>query len=146
MALPEKEESWNYEKASGESQVIHTNVEYEYDEKGNCTKLTQTFADGEILIGEVTYDNTNTEDYIIGLPEEICVYDGEGKTLRKRQGNYNEYGEITELKQFYDLYNYSTNYISYDDYGNIKKVTDSRGATLTYEYDETEYMFVTKIL
>ena len=146
IALPTKEESWTYEKASGENQSINNFIEYEYDEYGNCTKLTQTFSDGKTLVGEFTYDNTNIKDYIIGLPKEICVYDGEEKLLRKRQGEYNEYGELTELKQFYSLYNYSSNYVIYDDYGNIEKVLDGRGAMLIYEYDDTEHMFVTKIL
>ena len=67
------------------------------------------------------------------------------KLLRKRQGEYNEYGELTELKQFYSLYNYSSNYVIYDDYGNIKTVSDSRGATLSYVYDGVEHMFVEEI-
>ncbi len=145
-ALPTKEESWTYEKASGENQSINNFIEYEYDEYGNCTKLTQTFSDGKTLVGEFTYDNTNIKDYIIGLPKEICVYDSDEKLLRKRQGEYNEYGELTELKQFYSLYNYSSNYVIYDDFGNIEKVLDGRGSMLIYEYDDTEHMFVTKIL
>ncbi|MBR6582212.1 MAG: hypothetical protein IKK80_01210, partial [Treponema sp.] len=144
-ALPTKEENWTYEKASGKNQSINNFIEYEYDEYGNCTKLTQTFSDGKTLVGEFTYDNTNIKDYIIGLPKEICVYDGEEKLLRKRQGEYNEYGELTELKQFYSLYNYSSNYVIYDDYGNIKTVSDSRGATLSYVYDGVENMFVEEI-
>ena len=144
-ALPTKEESWTYEKASGKNHAINNFIEYEYDEYGNCTKLTQTFSDGKTLVGEFTYDNTNIKDYIIGLPKEICVYDGEEKLLRKRQGEYNEYGELTELKQFYSLYNYSSNYVIYDDYGNIKTVSDSRGATLSYVYDDVENMFVKEI-
>ena len=144
-ALLTKEENWTYEKASGKNQSINNFIEYEYDEYGNCTKLTQTFSDGKTLVGEFTYDNTNIKDYIIGLPKEICVYDGEEKLLRKRQGEYNEYGELTELKQFYSLYNYSSNYVIYDDYGNIKTVSDSRGATLSYVYDGVEHMFVEEI-
>ena len=37
------------------------------------------------------------------------------------------------------------NKFSYDDYGNIKTVSDSRGATLSYKYDGVEHMFVREI-
>ena len=47
-ALPEKEENWIYEKTSG-NEYIYTSTEYEYDEYGNCTQLTQDFANGEKL-------------------------------------------------------------------------------------------------
>ena len=143
-ALPEKEENWIYEKTSG-NEYIYTSTEYEYDEYGNCTQLTQVFANDEKLIGRISYDNNNTTDYIIGLPTEICVYDKNYNLLRKREGSYNEYGELTELRQFYTLYEYSVNTLTYDEYGNISSVKDSIGATLSYIYDEDENMFVKEI-
>ena len=144
-ALPEKEESWTYEKTSGTTNVIHTSTIYEYDEYGNCTKVTQDFGDGERLVGKVEYDNSNVADYIIGLPVDICVYDANGNLLRHRAGKYNGFGELVELYQYFDSYNHSTNILSYDEYGNIKRVSDSRGATLSYVYDNQENMFVTEI-
>ena len=39
----------------------------------------------------------------------------------------------------------STNKLTYDDYGNIETVSDSRGATLSYKYDGVEHMFVKEI-
>ena len=117
-ALPEKEENWTYEKTSG-NEYIYTSTEYEYDEYGNCTQLTQGFGNGEKLIGRISYDNNNTTEYIIGLPTEISVYDKNGNLFRKREGSYNEYGELTELRQFYTLYEYSVNTLTYDKYGNL---------------------------
>ena len=143
--LPEKEESWIYEKATGENQYIYTYIEYEYDGYGNCTQLIQGFADGEKLIGRISYDNDNTTDYIIGLPTQICVYDKDDNLLRKREGSYNKYGELTALRQFFTKTDYSVNTITYDEYGNISRVKDSLGATLSYVYDSTEKMFVTEI-
>ena len=144
-ALPEREESWTYEKSSGTGNYIHTTTGYEYDGYGNCTKITQNFGDGERLVGEIAYDNTDTENYIIGLPVDIRVHDSNGKLLRHRAGIYDDRGQLTELRQYYDPYSFSANRISYDKYGNISSMTDSRRATLGYKYDSTENMFVTEI-
>ncbi|MDY4578635.1 MAG: hypothetical protein SO471_11940, partial [Anaerobutyricum hallii] len=35
--------------------------------------------------------------------------------------------------------------MTYDKFGNIKRISDSRGATIAYDYDEEENMFVTEI-
>ncbi|MGN0729688.1 RHS repeat domain-containing protein [Treponema sp.] len=145
-AQPECEYSWTYEKSSGTSDFIHAETEYKYDEFGNCIEIKQNFGDGEILLGKVIYDNTNTTDYIVGLPVDIRVYDSKGSLLRHRSGDYDEYGQLKELRQYFDVYNYSSNFLSYDNFGNIKSVSDSRGATLAYTYDTAENIFVTEIL
>ena len=143
--LPIKEESWTYEKSSGTNNYIHLVTEYEYDEYGNCTRVTQDFGDGEKLVGVIQYDNSNTGSYIIGLPTDISVYNASGVLLRHRAGVYNGYGELTELHQYYDSNSYSINKLSYTKHGNIESVKDSRGATLTYKYDDVENMFVKEI-
>ena len=145
VALPEKEECWTYEKSSGASEFIHTATEYKYDGFGNCVEVRQDFGDGESLTAEIIYDNTDTERYIIGLPVDIRVYDSKGKLLRHRSGEYDDKGQLNELHQYYDISNYSLNKLNYDSYGNIKSITDSRGATLDYTYDNDENMFVTEI-
>ena len=145
VALPEREESRTYEKSSGSGNVICTVAEYEYDEYGSCTKVTQDFGDGESLTGEIIYDNSNVADYIIGLPVDIRVYDSDGNLLRHRSGSYDGTGQLTELRQYFDSYNWSSNFLSYDNFGNIKRISDSRDATLSYTYDEDENMFVTEI-
>ena len=143
--LPIKEESWTYEKSSGTNNCIHLVTEYEYDEYGNCTRVTQDFGDGEKLVGVIQHDNSNTGSYIIGLPTDISVYDASGNLLRHRAGVYNGYGELTELHQYYDTNSYSINKLSYTKHGNIESVKDSRGATLSYKYDKDEYMFVNEV-
>ena len=45
-ALTAKEENWTYEKASRNSDCIHTVARYDYDGYGNCTRVTQDFGDG----------------------------------------------------------------------------------------------------
>ena len=144
-AQPKCEYSWTYEKSSGESDSIHTATEYKYDGFGNCIEIKQNFGDGEILLGKVIYDNTNTTDYIVGLPVDIRVYDSNGNLLRHRSGDYDDLGQLKELRQYFDTYNYSVHTLKYDSYGNIKSVTDSRGATLSYKYDKDENMFVNEV-
>ena len=145
VALPAMEESWTFEKASGKDSFIYKATSYEYDGFGNCTQITQDFGDGESLAAEIIYDNTDTESYIIGLPVDIKVYGKDGTLLRHRSGDYDDLGQLTELRQYFDACNYSVNTLKYDSYGNIKSVADSRGATLSYSYDSKENMFVTEI-
>ncbi|WP_276778815.1 toxin TcdB middle/N-terminal domain-containing protein [Treponema succinifaciens] len=144
-ALPSSEKSWTFEKASGKDSFIYTAAEYKYDGFGNCTQITQDFGDGESLSAQVIYDNTDTGNYIIGLPVDIRVYDSKGTLLRHRSGDYDGRGRLTELRRYFDSYNYSVDKFSYDSYGNIKSVTDSRGATLSYKYDKDENMFVNEV-
>ena len=145
VALPAMEESWTFEKASGKDSFIYKAAEYKYDVFGNCIEIKQNFGDGEILLGKVIYDNTNTTDYIVGLPVDIRVYDSNGNLLRHRSGDYDDLGQLKELRQYFDTYNYSVHTLKYDSYGNIKSVTDSRGANLAYTYDKDENMFVNEV-
>ena len=135
------------ELTTGNSEFIHTETEYKYDEFGNCIEIKQNFGDGEILLGKVIYDNTNTTDYIVGLPVDIRVYDSNGNLLRHRSGDYDDLGQLKELRQYWrnNDSSCSRNKLAYDNYGNIKTVSDSRGATLTYKYDDVENMFVKEI-
>ena len=147
-ALPVKEESKIYEKSSGTCCYIATATSYKYDLRyGNCIKITQNFGDGQKLSADITYDNTNATDYIIGLPVDIRVYDSNGNLLRHRSGDYDSLGQLKELRQYWanNESSCSTNKLTYDDYGNIETVSDSRGATLSYKYDGVEHMFVKEI-
>ncbi|UKI54658.1 MAG: hypothetical protein L6V90_08225 [Treponema succinifaciens] len=145
VALPSSEKSWTFEKSSGKDGFIYTAAEYKYDGYGNCVEVRQDFGDGESLAAEIIYDNTDTDNYIIGLPVDIRVYGSNGNLLRHRAGEYNEKGQLKELYQYYDSKNCSVSTLKYDSYGNIKSVADSRGATLSYTYDSKENMFVTEI-
>ena len=145
VALPSSEKSWTFEKASGKDSFIYTATSYEYDGFGNCIEIKQDFGGGESISGIIIYDNTDVENYIIGLPVDIQVYDSKGTLLRHRSGDYDGRGRLTELRRYFDSYNYSVDKFSYDSYGNIKSATDSRGATLSYTYDDDVNMFITRI-
>ena len=150
-ALPVKEESKIYEKSSGNGNYIYSATSYSYDLLyGNCVKVVQDFGDSETLTGEISYKNIDTNSqYITGLPIKILVYGKNGETnpLRLRTGDYDGLGQLKELSQYWANNGSccSTNKLTYDDYGNIKTVSDSRGATLTYKYDDVEHMFVKEI-
>lgn len=150
-ALPVKEESKIYEKSSGDGNYIYSATKYSYDlVYGNCTKVIQDFGDSESLTGEIIYKNIDSEEkYITGLPTKIIVYGKNGETnpLRLRTGDYDSLGQLTELSQYWANNEScrSTNKLTYDGYGNIQTVSDSRGATLSYVYDGVEHMFVKEI-
>ena len=150
-AIPKLEETKTYEKSSGDGNYIYSATKYSYDlVYGNCTKVIQDFGDSESLTGEIIYKNIDTEEkYITGLPTKIIVYGKNGETnpLRLRTGKYDSLGQLTELSQYWANNEScrSTNKLTYDDYGNIKTVSDSRGATLSYKYDDVEHMFVKEI-
>ena len=156
-ALPKLEQSWTYEKSSGLDGVIYSSSEYKYDfdpeseyyeenSYGNCREVTQNFGDGQKITGIIIYDNKNPDDYVVGLPKHIYVYDTKKQyLLRHREGSYNTLGQLTDLKQYYDKDGYSKNTITYDKYGNIESVTDKRGAKLLYTYDGDVNTFVTCI-
>ena len=84
VALPAMEESWTFEKSSGKDGFIYTAAEYKYDGYGNCVEVRQDFGDGESLAAEIIYDNTDTDNYIIGLPVDIKVYGKDGTLLTLR--------------------------------------------------------------
>ena len=73
------------------------------------------------------------------------MYDSNGTLLRHRSGEYDDLGQLTELRQYFDSYNYSVNTLKYDKYGNIASIADGRGATTAYAYDKDENMLVTEI-
>ncbi len=147
-ALPKTEESITYEKNINNVESISsikTVTQYEYDyEFGNCTNITQDLANGQKLTAEIKYVDPDRINYIVSLPFYICVTDTNGKTLRYREGNY-ENGQLINLKQYYNLTSYTENTLSYDKYGNIESIKDSRNAKLFYTYDEATNTFVNSI-
>ena len=138
-ALVKSETVKNYENGK----YLTVNTEYEYDNFGNCEKLTQDFGDGKKLVADISYTEI-TDKYIMGLPYDITVTGSNG-VLRHRWGKYDENGQLEELHQYYNQSAYSVNTLKYDNYGNIIKVSDSRGSTLEYKYDETHNMFLEEI-
>jgi len=146
-AITGKEENWVYEASTGESNYIYTSTEYKYDLYGNCKELCQDFGDGKKISCVITYQY-NKSKYIMAMPDSIMVYNSlpeSGDLIRYREGSYNDYGQLEELKTYYNSNQYSINKLTYDNYGNIISVTDSHNAKITYEYDDNLHMFVEKI-
>ncbi|MDY6031635.1 MAG: toxin TcdB middle/N-terminal domain-containing protein, partial [Treponemataceae bacterium] len=143
VALVKTETSRIYERV-GDGSCIEKTSAYFYDDYGNCTYIEQS-GSGKTLRAQIVYDNSRLGTYVIGLPKDIKVYDGSGRLLRHRSGKYDADGQLTELWQYYTNTAHTSNYLSYDDYGNIASVKDGRGATLSYDYDGEENMFVTEV-
>jgi RHS repeat-associated protein len=127
--------------------------EYEYDEYGNVTKITETMNGSAYRTAEITYwDEDNTSSYttpyiyLHSHPETISVYGADGTLLRKRTGTYNDtYGTLKSLKQYRDSTSYLTNTFTYDDCGNMSSMSDTSGVTITYTYDSTDHQYITAI-
>jgi RHS repeat-associated protein len=83
----------------------------------------------------ITYFN-DTEKYLHSHPESIIVKNETGEVMRKRSAVYNRYGEITALKKYFNQLNYVQSKMTYDRYGNLETITDSRGAYKKFLYNE----------
>lgn len=74
----------------------------------------------------------------------IIVTDG-NNLLRHRTGDYDGKENLVELRQYFDDYGCSLHTFSYDGFGNLISVRDSRGATVSYGYDSVVHQFVESI-
>ena len=148
VCLPASE-AVTYSEADNSGQ-LSTITEYTYDNYYNVTDL------------ETIYNNDNTKqirahiDYkkdtindLYSLPLSIQVYgtdkNGSEELLRKREGDYNEKGQLIELKQYYKDTDFLKTILMYDEYGCIKTITDSTEVSLIYGYDDVLHQFVETI-
>ena len=115
-----------------------------FDDWGNITSYIESVKNGSSVQVEIDYTH-NESKYLHSMPEQIRVYDENGTLLRQRKGNYNNYGELTSLTRQIDSYNSTTTRYEYDDYGNLSKIQDARGAFTQYEYDRDTNQFVESI-
>ncbi|ULQ59047.1 hypothetical protein K7I13_11060 [Brucepastera parasyntrophica] len=111
---------------------------YEYDVLwGNVTVL---YDDGDIkdtsdnLEARISYWH-NDSKYLHSHPSRIEIRDSGGKIVRVREGDYNEYGSLVKLRQYWNEGKYLTHEFTYDGYGNMSSMTNSAGVSLSYRYD-----------
>jgi RHS repeat-associated protein len=134
----------NIPYAESTGQAVKRTVEYEYDDFGNVTKITESgSADSKTLEAEIEYF-ANSSKYIYSKPSLIEVKE-EGKLLRKRSGLYDGNGSLTKLSQFYMQNEHTDISYTYDSYGNIKTVTGSNGDVTEYKYDSTHNQYIEEI-
>ncbi|QQO10753.1 toxin TcdB middle/N-terminal domain-containing protein [Breznakiella homolactica] len=104
---------------------------------GNVVKLQDlgdTRGSDGTVIATIEYDNP-TGGYLHAHPERITVTDGFGRVLRKREGDYNSKGELTNWREYYESSKYIEYILTRDKYGNLASITDPRGSERAYTYD-----------
>ena len=136
------EEITEYDSKNDEKITIKT--EYtDFDKWGNV-KSYEERADGkETIKVEIEYAHDESK-YIHANPQEIKVYDGDN-LIRKRQGVYNNYGELEELISYISEENTTSKKFRYDSNGNLIETRDARGSYIRYEYDKETCQYVEKI-
>ena len=117
-------------------------VSYRYDSYRNVTSIEEMINDdtNSILQAHIEYESPNDSLYLHNHPSVICVYDSERKLLRKRKGSYNRYGSLISLKQYSSENESLESMLSYTDRGELKRITDSKGITVEYEYSTNGFM------
>ena len=143
-ALPTKEESWTYEKASGENQSINNFTEYEYDEKDRKvlitlpdeTKIVNKIKIEKGLIVSETIDqkNVKTRQYIDSYENihKVEKYGSQNNLLTSASYEYDPMNQMTVAKDM----NQNEIKIEYDILGRKKSLSSIDGGTYKYEYNE----------
>ncbi len=139
------ERSRSYEEGRTD-RYIETEREYSYDSYGNVSVLkddgdTATSADDM----EASISYATLPGYLKQHPSRIVVEDGAGNLLRQREGSYDGLGNLTELRQWESSGVYHSYLIAWDSYGNLKSITDPRGAAVAWDYDTVVHEYVTTI-
>ncbi|MDA3811810.1 MAG: hypothetical protein PF518_15935, partial [Spirochaetaceae bacterium] len=89
--------------------------------------------------------------YLPSCPELLEVHNFNGDLLRKREGRYDQSGNLEWLVQYSNKDDAAEYVLSYGDYGNLSLVKGPRkpgsfgGAEMAYEYDSEVSTYVTKI-
>ena len=129
----------------GSNAYVETTKSYTYDTYGNVTNLY----DNEIAAIQdrrvhavISYDfNIPGADYQKQSPSSISVMDSNGTLVRQRNGTYGRYGELLTLDQFESASMSHRYSLSYDQYGNLSSISDPRGHTLAWTYDEDVHSY-----
>ncbi len=125
--------------------IITKETEYTgYDEWGNVTEYTESINGEDKIYVQIDYLQPKKGNYLHSHPTRIVVDNeetiGKSYSLRKREGIYNDYGELELQRKYFDKnndYAYIETKMFYDSYGNIQKVTDPNGAYIRYVYDSS---------
>jgi len=141
----------------GDASYRQISASYEYDEYGNVTKVTE---EGDVnLSGDeretITDYAYNTTDWIVGLPCHVLILDDENNRISEKwlYYDYNEHwtyaptkGDLTKEEVWLDTIEGRISTTStYDNYGNVKSVTDARSHTIETDYETTYHTYPERI-
>ena len=85
------------------------------------------------------------DDYIIGLATNIKVYDTNGHLIRCREGEYNDKGALTVLREYYSRTGCIVSEMDYDEFGNITRFIKPGGMRIEWEYDSVYHALPVRI-
>lgn len=118
---------------------------------GNVTLFMQksSYNSNNDITARITYKN-DAINYIVGKPESITVYGGDGKKYRERIAQYNTKGNVIEISMKNDDLS-SVTKITYDVYGNMKTVSGpdnhrDQKYKITYSYDTETNSLITSMV
>ncbi|HAK59486.1 MAG TPA: hypothetical protein DCO77_03755, partial [Nitrospiraceae bacterium] len=132
-------DTYYYDGTTGENgSVKQTHQKFSYDVYGNILTFVdagELFTTSDDITATITYWK-ELPAYIVNKPEQLLVKDVGGATLRDRWATYEDgTGNLKTLTRQIDGNRKSKWTMTYDDYGNIKAISDPVGYTLTYTYD-----------
>jgi RHS repeat-associated protein len=136
-----------YYDSINQSEYIQTAMMYaSYDEYGNVTYAidkgdVSDFNDDIHIYIQYDYDTT---PYIVSNPEELKVSDSSGKILRRRWGDFDDYGNLERLEQYYAEGENPVYQFRYNGFGNTKRSIDASGYYVDYEYDDEVHTYIKK--
>nr|WP_255949272.1 RHS repeat-associated core domain-containing protein [Brucepastera parasyntrophica] len=139
-----------------------TALVYDKTETGASIETRQRYAYNSYGNVEWLYDDGDTEDtsddlearirywhddskYLHSHPSRIEITDADGRIIRVREGDYNEYGSLETLRQFWAEGKHLTHKFTYDGYGNMSGLTDSAGVYIGYVYDNVYNQYLEEI-
>lgn len=132
------------------SPKITTRVTYAYDILGNITGYTD-FAAGnpkdKVDVSISYHQDSNNHLYAIPSKQTVSTQQG---VMRQRETTINNFGDITQIRQYISDSESANFDMEYDEYGNLTKMTrpsNYHGERLyyTYQYDSVVHAFITKV-
>jgi len=129
---------------------LEQTMKYEYDALGNVIYYfdSGTKTENDSLWADIAYHDLNTP-YIKSSPSSIEVWTDDGLE-RYRETSIDDFGNVTQIRQFLDA-NISANHdMTYDQYGNLESIqrplNDSmQNLGFKYTYDSMVQTYVTKV-
>ncbi len=133
----------------GTSRYVETTRDFSYDQFGNVIDMYDNGSLSESaqrVHARIAYDYSITgADYQKQSPTSIRVEDSIGNLMRLRQGVYGSSGELLRMDQYESPVDFHSYTIAYDQYGNLASISDPKGYTAAWTYDDQVHAYETLI-
>lgn len=151
LAFPAKIAETTYFHEGAADAQLARRITYDYDVFGNVTHYRDSGDDSltsDWVEAEISYHNTG--DTYIFSPSEITVAIAGNASIRKREADIDDAGNVTQIRRFLSTDEVAVHGLEYDQYGNLTKITSPTNESgqamfYRYEYDEEVHTYTTKI-